>query len=148
MINKEKGEQSLLGLILPHYRRYMVTYLNGWREVLCEPYKSQKIEEWSYLEFNFNNHKKQLIYRDLARAIAYGWIEDENITMVARFMAAHSNLDFGKKEETRIGTIRQGITRQMSQFEKVRQYRKENGNIIITTQQECLSTQSRTGTGC
>lgn len=147
MTRTGKREQSLLGLFFPHYRRYMIAFLEGWREVLCEPCKSQKIEEWNYLVFDFNNHKTQQIYRDLARAISYGWIEEENISMVARFMVTHSNMDDGKKEKTRIGTIRQGITRKMSEFKKIRQYRKQHGNIPITTQQGYLPANSNVGAG-
>ena len=148
MAKREVKEPSLLGQFYPCIHRDLKEYLEGWRVYLCEPSKSIDIEKWGYLEFNFTGNYKNLIYRDLARAYAYGWFIPDNLSKLAQYMALHSNLATNDNLKTRKETIRQGIKRQLDHFEKEIQYRKEHGNIIIKPLQGHLPAQSNAGASC
>ena len=121
--------------------------LDNWRLVLCEPQKSRSIEEWDYLVFDFTGHKKEIVYRELARAFARGWFIKDNLSELARYMAQHSNLATNENLQTRTETIRQGIKRELYKFENIIQYRIEHGGIIIMSQQGYLPTRSKAGAG-
>lgn len=110
-----KGETPLLGLILPYKRQKMSEYLDQWRFFLCDPIKSAPFEEWVYLEFDFRKHKKRVVHRDIARAIAEKWTK-LNESEFARYMALYSNLSDNPDYEKRCDAIRRGISRQMKYF--------------------------------
>lgn len=124
MIITEEREQSLLGQFLPCSYRDLVVRFESWRDVLCEPYQHMDVKEWRYLEFDFSKGKKHAVYYELARAISYGWVEKDNISKIARYMATSSNLTGNKIVKTKVKTIRQGIYRQMKYFDKIRLERK------------------------
>jgi len=142
-----EGEQTLLGLFMPSILDDLKEFLEEWRPLLHEPCKSLDFEKWVYLEFDFNGLKKQIVYRLLARSIIYGWLKDTNVSALARYMAEYSNLNTSKSMKTREHSIRQGINRYLPEFEKVKQFRKEHGGIIITTRKRYLPTDSDAGAG-
>jgi len=148
MRKREVNEQSLLGQFYPCTHRYFKPYLEEWRDVLLGPNKNNDIEEWYNLEFDFTGKNKDTVYRDLARAFAYGWFISNNLSALARYIASHSNLTTNRNLKTRSETIRQGIKRQLKLFEKEIQTRKQNGSFIIIPQQGYLPANSDAGAGC
>ena len=147
MEKREVSKQSLLGQFYPCSYMELKIRLDNWRLVLCEPQKSRSIEEWDYLVFDFTGHKKEIVYRELARAFARGWFIKDNLSELARYMAQHSNLANSENLKTRTETIRQGIKRELYKFENIIQYRIEHGGIIIMSQQGYLPTRSKAGAG-
>ena len=144
---REVEKQSLLGQFYPCSYIKLKIFLDNWRVVLNEPNKSRSIEEWEYLDFDFTGHKKEIVYRELARAFARGWFIKDNLSELARYMALHSNLATNENLKTRTETIRQGIKRELRRFKNFIQYRKEHGGIIIMSQQGYLPTRSKAGAG-
>ena len=141
------AKQSLLGQFYPCSYIKIKTNLDKWRVVLREPCKSRCIEEWDYLEFDFTGYKKVIVYRELARVFDRGWFIKNNLSELARYMALHSNLAINENFKTRTETIRQGIKRELRRFKNNKQYRQENGGIIIMSQQGYLPTRSKDGAG-
>ena len=80
MEKREVSKQSLLGQFYPCSYIKIKTNLDKWRVVLREPCKSRSIEEWEYLDFDFTGHKKEIVYRELARAFAPGWFIKNNLS--------------------------------------------------------------------
>lgn len=142
----QKRTESLLGNILPFKRREMEAFLANWKAFLCEPYKSMDIEEWCDIEFDFTHHRKSVVHRDIARAIAGKWTE-LNETQFARFMALHSNLSYNKNLDKRTDAIRRGISRQMKYFKTNKRQILNHGSIIVDSQQGQMPENGRTGSG-
>jgi hypothetical protein len=92
--------------------------------------------DWDNLEFVFDDKfKKQNLYYDLARMIAYGWFKDRKIDRISVYLAKHTNLDDNENMFRRKENIRHGIYGQINQFRKERNLTKKDESFIITTQQ-------------
>ena len=115
MADNEKGKKFLLGLFAPHYHEKIKDHLKGWKEFLCEPYKSMAIEEWCELKFNFGPNQKSIVYRDLARVIVNDWYLGEQIA-ISRFFALYSNLADNEDFDQRTETIRHSINKKKALF--------------------------------
>ena len=132
-----KKEQSFLGLFYaPICWGDLRPILEIWRTHLKEPNRTRKFMDWDNLEFVFDDKfKKQNLYYDLARMIAYGWFKDRKIDRISVYLAKHTNLDDNENMFRRKENIRHGIYGQINQFRKERNLTKKGESFIITTQQ-------------
>lgn len=144
-----KKEQSFLGLLYANKCWYdLKPILDLWRQYLNEPNRSRKFKDWDNLEFVFDDEiKKQDIYYDLARMIAYGWFRDRKIARISAYLAKHSNLNENKNMLIRAKNIRHAIHMQMKYFAKERKLTKKDESFIITTQQGFTTAKRIDGAG-
>ena len=145
-----KKEQSFLRMFYAPSWPDLQKILDKWRKWLKEPNSISPFMEWDNLEFVFDGKvTKQKIYRDIAHMIAFGWFKEKKITRVCDYLAKHTNLNENKDMQIRVKNIRHAIYGQMKFFKEQRAKTKNNGTIIITTQQGHLSEKCiyRTGSG-
>ena len=101
----------------------------------------QKYKDWNYLEFDFkkkNKKKKRYkreVYKDLARAVAYGWFKERNLTEICRNLVDCTNLADGPRIKNKEEAIRHGINGQMKFFKKERIETQNDPSLIITSKE-------------
>ena len=142
MVNENKGEQSFLSLFYaPICWCDLEPILERWKEILNEANTPKMYKDWHYLEFDFkkkNKKKKRYkreVYKDLARAVAYGWFKERNLTEICRILAKCTNLADGLRIKNKEEAIRHGINGQMKYFKKERIETQNDPSLIITSKQ-------------
>ena len=140
MKEKIEKEPSFLGMFYAPSWPDLKKIFEDWRPHLNEPNRTGKYMDWDNLEFIFDKEiNKQKIYRDLAHMIAFGWFKEKKIARICDYLAKHTNLNENNDIHSRAENIRHAIYGQMKYFTEQRTKTKNNGTIIITTQQGCLS---------
>ena len=142
MIKSNKGEQSFLGMFYaPICWCDLEPILERWKEILNEANTPKMYKDWHYLEFDFkkkNKKKKRYkreVYNDLARAVAYGWFKERNLTEICRILVKCTNLADGPRTKNKEEAIRHGINGQMKFFKKERIETQNDPSLIITSKQ-------------
>ena len=142
MAKNNKGEQSFLSLLrVTKCWCDLEPVLKRWKEIMNEANTPQKYKDWNYLEFYFkkkNKKKKRYkreVYKDLARAVAYGWFKERNLTEICRILAKCTNLADGPRIKNKEEAIRHGINGQMKFFKKERIETQTDPSLIITSKQ-------------
>ena len=142
MAKRNKREQSFLGMFYaPICWCDLEPILERWKEILNEANTPQMYKDWYYLEFDFkkkNKKKKRYkreVYKDLARAVAYGWFKERNLTEICRNLAECTNLADGPRTKNKEEAIRHGINGQMKFFKKERIETQNDPSLIITSKQ-------------
>lgn len=142
MTKSNKGEQSFLGMFYaPICWCDLEPILERWKEILNEANTPKMYKDWHYLEFDFkkkNKKKKRYkreVYNDLARAVAYGWFKERNLTEICRILVKCTNLADGPRIKNKEEAIRHGINGQMKFFKKERIETQNDPSLIITSKQ-------------
>lgn len=142
MTKSNKGEQSFLGMFYaPICWCDLEPILERWKEILNEANTPKMYKDWHYLEFDFkkkNKKKKRYkreVYNDLARAVAYGWFKERNLTEICRILVKCTNLADGPRIKNKEEAIRHGINGQMKFFKKERIETQTDPSLIITSKQ-------------
>ena len=142
MAKNNKGEQSFLSLLrVTKCWCDLEPVLKRWKEIMNKANTPQKYKDWNYLEFDFkkkNKKKKRYkreVYKDLARAVAYGWFKERNLTEICRNLVDYTNLADGPRIKNKEEAIRHGINGQMKFFKKERIETQNDPSLIITSKQ-------------
>lgn len=112
----KESKSFLLGKIWPHYQGKMEPKMELWRDMMCEELKHLPVAEWEHLTFDFKNHKKCRIYRDLMYAFRKKWTRFRTVKEMARFLASGSNIAENEDFYIRVETIRHSLNRQLKHF--------------------------------
>lgn len=142
MAKNNKGEQSFLSLLrVTKCWCDLEPVLKRWKEILNKANTPCQYKDWYYLEFDFkvkNNEEKRYkaeIYKDLARAVAYGWFKERNLTEICRILVKCTNLADGPRIKNKEEAIRHGINGQMKFFKKERIETQNDPSLIITSKE-------------
>ena len=142
MAKNNKGEQSFLSLLrVTKCWCDLEPVLKRWKEIMNKANTPQKYKDWNYLEFDFkkkNKKKKRYkreVYKDLARAVAYGWFKERNLTEICRNLVDYTNLADGPRIKNKEEAIRHGINGQMKFYKKERIETQKDPSLVITTKQ-------------
>jgi hypothetical protein len=109
----KESKSFLLGKIWPHYQEEMKIVMESWRDMMCEELKCLPVAEWEHLTFDFKNHKKCRIYRDLMYAFRKKWTRFRSVKEMARFLASGSNIAENEDFHIRVETIRHSLNQQL-----------------------------------
>ena len=109
----KESKSFLLEKIWPHYQGKMESKMELWRDMMCEELKHLPVAEWENLTFDFKNHKKSMIYRDLMYAFKNKWTRFKSVKEMARFLASGSNIAENEDFHIRVETIRHSLNQQL-----------------------------------